>query len=169
METKKCSKCEQLLQLSDFYKRAGASSYHSACKVCERGMAKDWYERNREKAKSKYQEWRERNQDAIKSYRAENRRKHYQQEVIRKYGVDAEWFDNRMLEQSGKCDCCGTAFEWGNKQTAPHVDHCHDTQTVRGILCNRCNSVIGLCKDNAGLLSRMARYLRKCHGSSAKR
>lgn len=38
------------------------------------------------------------------------------------------------------------------------------SQAVRGILCNRCNTVIGLCEDDSKLLSTLARYLRKCHG-----
>ena len=164
MDTKRCSKCEVIKPLSDFYRRTGANSYHSACKACERAMAKDWYKRNRDKAKSKYQEWRVGNQDAVKRYRAENRRKHYQQELMRKYGVDAGWFESQMEQQGGKCACCKTPFAWGDKHTTPHVDHCHKTQVVRGILCNRCNSGLGLCKDDATLLSRLARYLMKCHG-----
>jgi hypothetical protein len=31
-------------------------------------------------------------------------------------------------------------------------------------LCNRCNTVLGLCNDNDKLLFTLARYLRKCHG-----
>lgn len=164
METKHCSKCETEKPLSAFYKRTGANSYHSACKECERSMAKDWYERNRDKAKSKYQEWRKNNPDAVKKYRAENRQKHYRQEVVRKYGVDPEWFDRQIAKQRNACACCKREFAWGDKQTTPHVDHCHETQAIRGILCNRCNSVLGLCEDNDKLLSALARYLRKCHG-----
>ncbi len=42
METKRCSKCGNELPLSAFYQRTGAKSHHSACKECERAMAKDW-------------------------------------------------------------------------------------------------------------------------------
>jgi hypothetical protein len=168
MHAKECTRCKQVLPFSDFYQRAGGTTLHSACKACERAMAKDWYERNREKAKSKYQEWRAKNPEAVKQYRADNRRKHYQQEVRRKYGVDADWFDRQMLKQKGKCNGCGVAFEWGDKFTTPHVDHCHATQVVRGLLCNRCNSVLGLCKDSDELLANLARYLRVCRGSSVE-
>ncbi len=167
METKICKGCGKTLPISSFYKRPNANSYNSHCVTCQREMTKDWYARNREKAISKYQEWRKNNPDAVKKYRQENRRKSYQQEVIRKYGVDTGWFDEQIQKQKGACATCSVKFEWGDKQTAPHVDHCHKTSSVRGILCNRCNSVLGLCEDKPELLSKLARYLKKCHGLSA--
>lgn len=168
METKHCSKCDQEKSLSDFYKRSKGNSYHSACKICEREMAKDWYQRNRESAKEKYRHWREKNPETIKRYRKENRAKHYRQEVMRKYGVDEHWFDEQMQRQGGACQCCKREFAWGDKQKSPHVDHCHKTSKVRGILCNRCNTVLGLCRDDPDLLSTLAGYLRTCHGYSAE-
>ena len=164
MDTKKCSKCNEELPLSDFYQRAGAKSFHSACKVCEREMAKDWYERNKEKAGAKVKEWREKNIDYVKKYRSDNRQKNYRQELVRKYGVNPLWFDGELQRQGNSCVCCKREFKWGHKQTSPHVDHCHETKTVRGVLCNRCNTVLGLCKDDEKLLSSLSRYLRKCHG-----
>lgn len=83
---------------------------------------------------------------------------------IRKYGVEPTWFDEQLQRQGNACVCCKRAFQWGDKQTTPHVDHCHDSQAVRGILCNRCNTVLGLCEDDDKLLSTLVRYLRKCHG-----
>jgi hypothetical protein len=168
METKTCSRCKQAKPFIEFYHRKPGNTLHSACKVCERAMAKDWYERNREKAKSKYQEWRAKNTEAVRQYRADNRRKAYQQEVRRKYGVDAGWFEKQMLHQGGKCNGCGALFAWGDKLTTPHVDHCHTTQAVRGLLCNRCNSVLGLCEDSPKLLAKLERYLRRCHGTSVE-
>jgi hypothetical protein len=164
METKQCSKCGNYLPLSAFYQRTGAKSHHSACKICERAMAKDWYERNKDKASAKVKEWRQHNSDAVKQYRADNRQKHYRQELGRKYGVEPSWFDEQLQIQINACACCNRQFQWGDKQTAPHVDHCHNTKAVRGILCNRCNTVLGLCKDDDELLLGMARYLRKCRG-----
>ena len=163
MTTKQCSRCKNNLNISDFYQRTGAKSHHSACKVCERVMAKDWYERNKKKAAAKVREWREQNIDVVKKYRADNRQKHYRQEVVRKYGVDVTWFDDQLQLQNNACLCCKILFKWGDKQTTPHVDHCHISQTVRGILCNRCNTVLGLCKDSKELFKNLLGYL-ECHG-----
>jgi hypothetical protein len=126
-------------------------------------MAKDWYERNKEKATAKVKEWRQQNIDAVKKYRIDNRQKNYRQELVRKYGVEITWFDEQLKTQSNACVCCKRQFEWGNKQTTPHVDHCHTTGNVRGILCNRCNTVLGLCQDNKELFTNLKRYL-ECHG-----
>lgn len=168
MKTKLCSKCEQNFPVSSFYKRTGAKTYHSACKACERAMARSWYERNRDVAKEKVKDWRLRNGEVIKQYRAVNRQKSYRQELVRKHGVKPDWFDSQIAKQGNMCPCCKRAFEWGNKQTTPHVDHCHETGVVRGILCNRCNTVLGLCSDDPKLLQSLARYLKKCHGYSAE-
>lgn len=163
MESKRCSKCEKELSIFSFYKRAGANSYHSACKLCEREMAKDWYERNKEKATAKVKKWREQNTEAVKRYRADNRQKNHRQEISRKYGVDLEWFDKQIAKQSNSCFCCKRKFEWTDKQNTPHVDHCHKSKKVRGILCNRCNTVLGLCFDNKELFKNLIGYL-ECHG-----
>ena len=163
MEIKRCSKCGNDLPLSAFYQRTNAKSHHSACKACERAMAKDWYERNKDKATAKVKEWRQQNSDAVKQYRADNRQKHYRQEIVRKYGVESFWFDEQLQRQSNACVCCKRQFEWIDKQTTPHVDHCHLTGKVRAILCNRCNTVLGLCEDNKELFKNLTGYL-ECHG-----
>jgi Recombination endonuclease VII len=45
-------------------------------------------------------------------------------------------------------------------------DHCHATGRPRGWLCDRCNKVLGLVRDSAQLLRRMASYLEThSHGT----
>ncbi|MDY7087033.1 MAG: endonuclease VII domain-containing protein [Actinomycetota bacterium] len=44
------------------------------------------------------------------------------------------------------------------------VDHCHDTMKVRGLLCSRCNRVIGTAKDDPARLEGCAAYLRSLAG-----
>lgn len=39
------------------------------------------------------------------------------------------------------------------------VDHCHQTNQVRGLLCGPCNRALGLLKDNIGNLERAIAYL----------
>ena len=41
------------------------------------------------------------------------------------------------------------------------VDHCHTTGKVRGFLCHRCNIALGMVKDDAGRLRKLADYLDK--------
>jgi len=42
-------------------------------------------------------------------------------------------------------------------------DHCHLCDMFRGWICDRCNKMLGLCKDSSDLLRKMANYLEK-HG-----
>lgn len=163
-ENKICSRCKENKSVELFYKRSGAKGYHSLCKDCEKQSTKEWYENNKESALMKVKDWRKKNVDRIKQYRKENRYKHYLQEINRKYGATEEWFNTAMADQSGKCACCSIKFEFGNKDTTPNVDHCHSTLILRGLLCSRCNSMLGYCKDDVVILENLARYLRKWHG-----
>ena len=112
-------------------------------------------EYKREKAKA----WRIANPDRVMAYRAANRRKSYLQEARRKYGIEPERFAGMMQAQQDSCATCRKKFDWGDKQTKPHIDHCHASKRVRGILCNRCNTVLGLVADSAALLKSLSGYL----------
>lgn len=114
-----------------------------------------------EYARQKAKEWRLANPDRVQAYREQNRRRSYLQEARRKYGMAPERFAELMASQSEACATCKTPFDWGDKQTKPHIDHCHVKGHVRGILCNRCNTVLGLCKDDPALLINLSNYLKK--------
>ena len=40
------------------------------------------------------------------------------------------------------------------------VDHCHRTGVVRGFLCNKCNTILGLAGDSPNMLLKLANYLK---------
>lgn len=75
------------------------------------------------------------------------------------YGLTEDDF-NRMLEQQdGRCALCRRPFGTASKSEKPHIDHCHDTGVVRGLLCSMCNMGIGCLKDNPDIIRRAADYL----------
>lgn len=62
-----------------------------------------------------------------------------------------------ILMEKEKCEICNERVEGKNK----HIDHCHESQFVRGILCHRCNLGLGYFKDNELRLFSAIAYLRK--------
>lgn len=88
-----------------------------------------------------------------RSYRWEHRRK---RELIRLYGPEAD-YDKMFADQNGVCKLCGKPPKVGGKSL--HVDHCHKTRRVRGLLCGPCNGAIGQLGDDLAGLRRAARYL----------
>ncbi len=62
----------------------------------------------------------------------------------------------------GRCQCCGDSEPGGSGNW--HSDHCHKTLKFRGILCNGCNTALGLAQDNIEKLQKMINYLTKFQG-----
>lgn len=62
--------------------------------------------------------------------------------------------------QGGGCAICGRPDE-RSRYGRLHVDHCHKTGKLRGLLCQRCNRGIGWLLDSAELAERAAAYLRE--------
>jgi hypothetical protein len=47
----------------------------------------------------------------------------------------------RLIAQSGRCDICGDSLSRDHPRMS--VDHSHHSGRVRGLLCQRCNSLLG--------------------------
>lgn len=71
-----------------------------------------------------------------------------------RYGVSKEWFEHHF---TGRCEICNTHI---TERTA-HIDHDHETQKVRGILCGLCNKGLGQFKDSLERLKAAMAYLEK--------
>jgi hypothetical protein len=71
-----------------------------------------------------------------------------------KYGIDQKDFDNMKSLQGGSCAICGI-----DDYFLFRVDHCHETNLVRGLLCAGCNTMLGLAKDNVEVLKSAISYL----------
>lgn len=76
---------------------------------------------------------------------------------LRKYGMTLEDLKKLYIAQDNKCKICDTP-ESELKQML-HVDHCHKTGKVRGLLCYGCNSGLGGFKDNVNNLRKAIEYL----------
>jgi len=81
------------------------------------------------------------------------------QNLKRCYGITQDDFQRMLVEQGGVCAIC-RKDDPGGRHGEFHVDHCHDTGTVRGLLCDACNRMLGFARDNSRTLNRAGEYLR---------
>ena len=80
----------------------------------------------------------------------------------RYYGITFEEKQAMLTQQNNCCSICKNPFP---NEKATHIDHCHTTKKVRGILCSNCNTMLGLAKDNQEILQNAIQYLEKHHGN----
>lgn len=81
----------------------------------------------------------------------------------RYYGIDLAKYQEMLLAQNGVCAICSkpeTSVVNGKIKPLA-VDHCHNSERIRGLLCARCNQAIGLLGEDVNILSNAIEYLRK--------
>ncbi len=123
----------------------------------------------RRKSGQARQRWAAANPDKIAVVKARYRRNNPDKTLsdrqfarYRRYGVDAEWERTTLEAQGHKCGnpSCGATSPSGRWETW-HIDHCHRTGKVRGLLCDRCNKGVGLFDDDPAKLAGMIEYLTR--------
>ncbi len=75
--------------------------------------------------------------------------------LLRTYRITEAEFEAIVEYQGGGCAGCGRK----RRGRSLHVDHDHKTGLVRGIVCWRCNSLLGKALDTASTLRNLADYL----------
>lgn len=76
--------------------------------------------------------------------------------VRKLYGLAAEDVDQLIVAQQNRCLICGRGF---TRSRPADVDHCHSTGSVRGVICNPCNTGLGNFRDDPSLLRAARVYL----------
>ena len=83
----------------------------------------------------------------------------------RLYKISSNDYDDLLEAQNFGCAICGkkddTYLPLHNHSKMLAVDHCHKTNTIRGLLCENCNRGLGLFKDNKNLLKQAIEYLNQ--------
>lgn len=113
-----------------------------------------------EKRKAYQKAYRERNKQYFKDY---NKAYHASRDLdeVReyrlqyKYGISLEEWNEKYLNQNKACAICETVTE------NLTVDHDHNTEKIRGLLCHHCNTALGGFKENKQILLRACDYLTK--------
>lgn len=78
--------------------------------------------------------------------------------LARLYDITPEEYDRLWKLQKGVCAICSGDSPAGRRLS---VDHDHETEKVRGLLCVECNSAIGFMDHSPELLRAAASYLEK--------
>ena len=75
--------------------------------------------------------------------------------IAKKSTAKIKQFNQLKREQGGRCKICK------NKPKKFVVDHNHKTGKVRGLLCPRCNNLLGMSQDDPRLLQVAIQYLKR--------
>lgn len=122
---------------------------------------RQWRAANPEKAQEAISRYRIAHRDEINAKRRGSRLA-AERHRVRTYGLAAESYEGLLTNQQGVCAICRrpeTLVRRG--RTMPLVvDHDHTTGTVRGLLCDACNTGLGRFRDDPGLLGAALEYLR---------
>lgn len=168
-------------------KKCGSENRNASggCRPCQKVRGDKHYKANSEKVKAsatKYTKTHPENRKATQIKYNKNhpevrpasvvkyRKAHPEKEKIRQrknhlkasYGITQEDKEQILLSQNNACPICNKKLELLGLDS--HIDHNHETDKIRGILCRNCNLMLGLCKDNTNILSNAIAYLEKNNG-----
>lgn len=133
MKTKYCKYCNKNVLTELFSPHPNTKDRLSnKCKECVNA-----YGRLRHSSRTREE------RDRINAKRRQNRntwetdkKKH----LKRSYGITLDEYNKMLKDQGGVCKICKLPCKSGKNLA---VDHCHDTGTVRGLLCAKCNTNLG--------------------------
>lgn len=151
---KECTACGIKKPLTDFYKEKRIKSgVGSQCKPCIVDKNRRYFSSLPKEAKEKQ--------------RARFKRGEYNRSAMYKktYGITLDDVRKMHQDQMGLCANrgCGKEIDVDVPKAAKNkavVDHCHTTGKVRGLLCFKCNTTLGLLEDKNVVLG-LAEYLQK--------
>jgi hypothetical protein len=108
-------------------------------------------------ARGKNRDWEKANPEA-------QRRIKKKAQLKRLHGLALEEYERLLVVQNGVCAICRRPETQTNRKggvLSLAVDHCHATDRIRGLLCARCNRMLGLAKDNPQTMRVAADYLER--------
>ena len=114
------------------------------------------YKLNRDSNRARAKKWNEseKGKESHKKHREANREKLCLRSRLANYGLTYKKYVEMFDRQGGACAIC--------KMELPKkfcIDHSHESGAVRGILCYRCNILIGVAQENVSILSHAIEYL----------
>lgn len=139
VDSKECTKCGLEKTLDLFHVRLkGKKGRVSRCKECTR----------------------------VKELHKRQTRKDYTRghNLMTRFNLTIDDYNHIFMEQGGKCQICKKPEKLRDKKGRIKwlsVDHSHSTGEVRGLLCNKCNTGLGLLGDSKKTLASAIKYLKE--------
>lgn len=141
---KVCRNCKQEKSPEEFYKNKPAKDgLTSWCKICTNECARKYVDRDTNRVYQR--EWRAQNPDKVRTSR------------LRSYKLLPEQYNQMLIQQNHCCAICKSPSV--NHRRGLLIDHNHATNVVRGLLCDPCNLMIGLAKEQISTLKGAIFYL----------
>lgn len=133
------------------YMRAWRAQNKEKSAKYQKEYYKEYRKKNAEKLNANNKKWREENkeQDALVMLKAR---------LKRKYNLSIKEYETLIESQNNSCKICGIHAK-NNIKGKLYIDHCHTTGKVRGLLCMKCNSALGLLNDDKTLVQNLIEYL----------
>ena len=133
---KVCKTCNIVKNLGDFYyNRYNIGKLTKKCKACISIYYKD------------------RNKDP------EIKRRKNNYELKKYYNISLNEYEKMISKQNSCCKICNRHQNLFKYEFA--VDHNHKTGKIRGLLCQPCNTALGLFKDDIEVINNAMRYLNE--------
>ena len=163
---KTCTKCKKLLPLENFHiSKKTRDGLKCRCKNCRSEDAKFDRNKNKEKYLKKEAQRRIRNKESIRlsrrKYHQKTKDKRFAYRLEQVYGITITDYDNMYLDQNESCAVCFIEQDKLHRRLC--VDHCHTSGKVRGLLCDKCNRMLGQINDKIKVLKSAINYLKKHH------
>jgi hypothetical protein len=99
-------------------------------------------------------------------------KKRLEQHLKYKYGVTEEQLVEALNGQDNVCAICKGALPdlmlYENRRRGYAIDHNHETMEFRGVLCLKCNTLLGMAQESKEILEAAIDYLEK-NGNYAKK
>ena len=158
MKTKKCLKCLKELSVDEFHKdKSKKTGLREQCKSCRCKFDSGILEKDCIAC----------NESFIIKNTFSKAQKYCSidcQKVHIKYGICQYKHEDLLISSNYKCTICGKKETNIDSRTKkPYelsIDHCHKTNEVRGVLCSKCNTGLGMFNDNIDMMKKAIKYLK---------
>jgi hypothetical protein len=167
---RECITCKKVKPIEEFYHRKvsdGTIRPYSDCKECSKKRSKNATITEKDKIRVIKKRYREKHKDELTKKHSEHyyNNKEYYYNVTRKnrlrvaFGITITEYEEILKLQNNKCAICGNPSN--SSRYGLVVDHDHITGEIRSLLCNNCNTGIGLLKEDPVILQKAVEYINK--------